>query len=187
VRIFAIHAEIPIMKRGLRFGVLVTALCLTASFSVPSMATVKVAAPSWASTKGAQGQLLKVSQARKIPVKGATITIIGRGYDETVGIYIALCVKPKPQHKPTPCGGGVDKSGATGSSVWVSSNPPPYGVGLAIPFGVDGKFRITLKVGPHIGKQDCRRVSCAIVTRADHTNSEFRGADVLIPVTFTNK
>ena len=62
-----------------------------------------------------------------------------------------------------------------------------YGVGLAIPFGVDGKFRITLKVGPHIGKQDCRRVSCAIVTRADHTNSEFRGADVLIPVTFTNK
>jgi hypothetical protein len=134
--------------------------------------------------KGAHGQTFTVSQAKKLSVKGQSVTVSGRHYDETVGIYIALCVLPAKGGVPTPCGGGIDKTGTSGASQWVSSNPPPYGVGLAIPFSVGGTFKLKLKVGPIIGKFDCRKVKCGIITKADHLNEADRSADVVIPVTF---
>jgi hypothetical protein len=57
--------------------------------------------------------------------KSTRVTVTGRGFDETVGIYLALCVVPKPGERPTPCGGGVNKGGTGESSYWISSNPPP--------------------------------------------------------------
>ncbi|HEY6507598.1 MAG TPA: ABC transporter substrate-binding protein, partial [Vicinamibacterales bacterium] len=69
--------------------------------------------------------------------------------------------------------------------IWVSSNPPPYGVGLAVPYGAGGTFSVQLDVGPVIKEgTDCRTLSCSVVTRADHTRLTDRSQDVLVPVTF---
>ena len=142
---------------------------------------------TWLKVRGAAGQELSVLSPGPIPVSGTTLTVRGRAFDETVGIYVALCVLRGANKAPTPCGGGVDKTGSSHASVWVSSNPPPYGVGLATPFGIDGKFTVKLRVGPVIGKYDCRKVRCAVVTKADHTNPDFRGADVSVPLTFKRR
>ena len=149
-------------------------------------------APAHAATtvvtmKGSGGQTLTTSQAKNLSLSGQYVTVSGRRYDETVGIYVAMCVLNGAGKEPTPCGGGIDKSGTGGASEWVSSNPPPYGVGLAVPFSIGGSFKVRLKVGPFIGSFDCRKVKCAIVTKADHLNQDNRSADVFIPVTFAIK
>src|SRR6478736_2915850 len=85
----------------------------------------------------------------------------------------------------TPCGGGVDTSGTTETSTWVSSNPPSYGKGLAVPFGKGGTFEASIWAASTLPNgEDCRQVACAVVTRADHTRTSDRSQDVLIPVTF---
>ena len=85
-----------------------------------------------ASIKGSQGQVLKVSATTA--KSGSMITVTGNGFDETVGIYLAFCVVPKKGQPPTPCGGGVNKAGVGEASFWISSNPPPYAVGLTDEF-----------------------------------------------------
>lgn len=163
----------------IRLAVAATAAIFTMQSLLPAQA-----ASTAVTVKGAGGQTLTVTQAKRLSPKGQFVTVTGRRYDETVGIYVALCVLPAKGGIPTPCGGGVDKSGSKGASEWVSSNPPPYGVGLAVPYGVAGTFKVRLKVGPIVGNFDCRKVKCAIVTKADHLNEDNRAADVLIPVTF---
>jgi hypothetical protein len=116
---------------------------------------------------------------------GASVAVSGRGYDEGKGIYVALCRIPERDQLPSPCGGGVTTAGSTGRSVWVSSHPPTYGAGLAVPYGPGGTFTTTLHLDPVIdGSTDCRRVACAIATRNDHTRSGDRGQDLFLPVTF---
>jgi hypothetical protein len=134
---------------------------------------------------GGYGQTLKVSQSKNLPAKGSWVTVTGNGYDERVGIYVTMCVRPPKEQLPTPCGGGINKTGSSAASVWVSSNAPSYGAGLAKPFGFGGKFKVRLFLGPHIGDRDCRKVKCVITTRADHLQSSNRTADVFIPVTFS--
>ena len=136
-------------------------------------------------THGRYGQTLKVSQAKNLAPTGAWVTVTGAGYDERIGIYVSMCLRPKSGKLPTPCGGGVNQSGSSGASVWVSSHAPSYGAGLAKPFGIGGTFRVRLFIGPRIGKLDCRKVSCVITTRADHLQTSNRTADVFIPVTFS--
>ena len=79
---------------------------------------------------------------------------------------------------------GVNTSGSNPASAWISSNPPPYGRSLAVPFGRGGRFDVRLTVSPTVGGADCRVVSCSIVTRADHTRAGDRRFDVAVPVTF---
>jgi len=134
---------------------------------------------------GLYGQTLKVSKSKNLPAKGSWVTVTGNGYDERVGIYVTMCVRPAKGELPTPCGGGINKTGSSAASVWVSSNAPSYGTGLAKPFGFGGKFKVRLFLGPHIGDLDCRKVKCVIATRADHLQSSNRTADVFIPVTFS--
>lgn len=162
-----------------RLAVAATAVIIAMQPLLPANAVTKVV-----TVKGANGQTLTTTQAKKLAAKGQFVTVTGRRYDETVGIYVALCVLPAGGGIPTPCGGGVDKTGAKGASEWVSSNPPPYGVGLAVPYGIGGSFKVKLKVGPIIGTFDCRKVKCGIITKADHLNEEDRTADVVIPVSF---
>ena len=133
---------------------------------------------------GKDGQTLTASKTKNLPAKGIWITVSGKNYDERVGIYVTMCIKPKAGKLPTPCGGGVNKSGTSASSVWVSSNAPSYGTGIAKPFGVGGSFKVRLFLGPQIGKFDCRKSKCVIVTRADHLQTGNRSADLIIPVTF---
>lgn len=130
------------------------------------------------------GLVLTVTPTTALDPAGETVTVTGRGYDRTVGIYVALCVTPQVRQPPSPCGGGVNMTGANAASAWISSNPPPYGQKLATPFAKGGRFKVRISVSSTIGTVDCRRVSCSIVTRADHLHSGDRRLDVFVPVTF---
>lgn len=136
-----------------------------------------------ASVSGSNGATLEVSKVTNI-LTGDKLTITGSHFDETVGIYLALCKVVPATQLPTPCGGGMDKTGKTGSSIWISSNPPAYGVGLAKPYQPGGRFTEVIKVSSMIGKLDCRKISCAIYVRADHTRSDDRSFDLKVPVKF---
>lgn len=137
------------------------------------------------SVSGSNGQTLSVATS-KVSKEGK-VTVIGKGFDETVGIYLAYCVLPKKAMAPTPCGGGADMQGVKEASFWISSNPPAYGVGLAIPFQAGGRFKEEVAVTKTIGKFDCTKVTCAITVRSDHLHQGDRSHDLFIPITFTRK
>jgi hypothetical protein len=151
-------------------------LVLLLIFSISSMPN------SFASSiKGSQGQVLSVS---KTTVKSdSVVTVRGNYFDETVGIYLAFCVIPAKGKAPTPCGGGVNKAGLSEASFWISSNPPPYAVGLTEEFLPGGRFTQRVKISKRIGKFDCTKVKCAITVRADHLRSNDRSSDLFIPIT----
>lgn len=134
---------------------------------------------------GANGESLTASSTT--PNSQGRITVQGAHFDETVGIYLAFCVVPKTGMVPTPCGGGINKSGIASISYWISSNPPPYGKGLAEEYLPGGRFKHTMRISPTIGKYDCRKVTCAITVRADHTRESDRSYDLFIPVRFPLK
>ncbi len=151
-------------------------VALVAAITVASMP-----ASSAASIKGLQGQVLSVS---KTTVKnGSMVTVKGNYFDETVGIYLAFCVIPPKGKAPTPCGGGINKAGTGEASFWISSNPPPYAVGLTEEFLPGGRFTQKVKISKKIGKFDCTKVKCAITVRADHLRSNDRSSDLFIPIT----
>lgn len=129
---------------------------------------------------------LTVSRADAIDPAGEVVTVTGSGYNEEKGIYVAFCVLPESRETaPTPCGGGIDLTGETGASRWISSNPPSYGQGLAEPYDPNGSFEITLAIGPRINDDlDCREVRCGVVTRSDHARTSDRSQDIIVPVSF---
>jgi hypothetical protein len=133
-----------------------------------------------ATVKGAQGQTLSVSATTA--KNGAMIKVAGNRFDETVGIYLAFCVVPKKGQPPTPCGGGINKAGLGEASFWISSNPPPYAIGLTEEFLPGGRFTQKVQVSKSIGKFDCTKVKCAITVRADHLRSADRSYDMFIPI-----
>lgn len=128
---------------------------------------------------------LTVSKAQGVDSAGERITVTGTGYDELKGIYVAFCLRPAPGQLPTPCGGGVDMTGESSGSVWISSNPPPYGEGLAVPYGPGGTFTVEIAVQPRISEDiDCTVVECVVVSRNDHTRTGDRSQDVAVPIVF---
>ncbi|MET7396909.1 hypothetical protein ABZS66_25840 [Dactylosporangium sp. NPDC005572] len=134
---------------------------------------------------GPGGQRLTVPKTAGLAPAGETVTVSGTGYDVTKGIYVAFCVDNGAGQLPSPCGGGIDTAGGSGASYWISSNPPAYGKGLAIPYGPGGTFRVELKVAAALAAGvDCRSARCAVVTRADHTRTSDRSQDVRVAVTF---
>lgn len=148
---------------------------------VVAITIASMPASSATSAKGAQGQVLSVS---KTSVKdGAMLTVNGKYFDETVGIYLAFCVIPPKGKAPTPCGGGVNKAGVGDASFWISSNPPPYAIGLTEEFLPGGRFTQKVKISKKIGKFDCTKIKCAITVRADHLRSNDRSSDLFIPIT----
>ena len=137
---------------------------------------------------------LTVSKTSGIDPDGETVTVTGSGYDTAKGIYVALCdtANAGSSVAPGPCIGGVDMEGEGGSSAWISSNPPPYGEGLATPYtggGTDGGFTVELAVKAKDDNTDCTTAGteCAVVTRNDHTRSSDRGQDEFVPVTFAGQ
>jgi len=149
----------------------------------PTTSAAGAASPR-ASAKGRKGQTLTVTPTSRLSAYGQTVRVQGRGFSELVGIYVGLCVMPRAGAKPTPCGGGADQDGSSMASAWISSNPPPYGANLAIPYKRGGAFSVRIKVSPRIGSYDCRVVRCVIVARADHLRANDRSWDVAVPVTF---
>jgi hypothetical protein len=161
------------MKRGVFVGLISTLL----SFPLHASAATSISGP--------QGQTLTVATTQF--KSDSKVTVVGKGFDETIGIYLAYCVLPKKGQAPTPCGGGADIQGVKEASFWISSNPPAYGVGLAIPFQAGGRFKEQVAVTKKIGKFDCTKVKCAITVRSDHLHEGDRTHDLYIPITFTRK
>ena len=161
-----------------------SALLLSPLSSAPSSA-----APTPQTVKGQFGESISaITRDISVDKKGqAQIVINGKGFDETVGIYLAYCLMPSAGNPPTPCGGGVNKSGIGGASYWISSNAPPYAANLAEPFRAGGRFTKTIEVSERIGKIDCRKSKCALTVRSDHLREGDRTRDLFIPVTFKKR
>ncbi|UUU35969.1 hypothetical protein JIX56_42475 [Streptomyces sp. CA-210063] len=141
------------------------------------------------SATGPENQKLTVSTSSGLDPDGETVTVSGTGYNTEKGIYVAFCVDNGAGKTPTPCIGGVDMSGDSGASVWISSNPPSYGEGLAEPYkgsGHKGTFSVRIKVRAKDANTDCAKsgVTCSVITRNDHTRGGDQSQTVRIPVTF---
>lgn len=163
-------------KKKIIFSTL-TAIAVLVS---PAQAAVQSKAGS---ATGPSGQTLKVSNVTNLR-DGQKVNVVGKSYDQKLGIYVAFCEIPAPGAVPENCSGGVNLNGKSSGSVWVSSNPPLYGKLLAKKFKKNGSFNVNIKVSRMIGNTDCKVAKCAIITRADHTNAGIRSADVFVPVTF---
>ena len=161
------------MKRGAIVGLIATLL------SAP------LTAHAATSISGHEGQSITVATTQF--KNNSKVNVTGKGFDETIGIYLAYCVLPKKGQAPTPCGGGADIQGVKEASFWISSNPTAYGAGLAIPFQAGGRFTQQVAITKKIGKFDCTKVKCAITVRSDHLHEGDRTHDLFIPITFTRK
>jgi hypothetical protein len=154
----------------------IAALCLAITFaSIP-------ATHARVTEEGSSGQTISIKSSTI--TKKSNVTVTGKNFDETVGIYLAYCVVPKAGNPPTPCGGGINKEGIGTSSLWISSNAPPYAEGLAEPFLPGGRFTKQVLVSKKIGAFDCTKVKCAITVRADHLREGDRTHDLYIPINF---
>jgi hypothetical protein len=136
---------------------------------------------------GPEGQKLTVTPVNNLAAENQTLKITGSGYDEGKGIYVALCVDNGDGELPTPCVGGVDMTGGSHSSAWISSNPPDYGEDLATPYEDGGSFEVELTVDAKDEFTDCFEAKCVLATRADHTLSGDRSQDVKVPVSFVGQ
>ncbi|QFQ95454.1 immunoglobulin I-set domain protein [Streptomyces phaeolivaceus] len=136
---------------------------------------------------GSDGQKLTVTPVNNLATEKQTLKVTGSGYDEDKGIYVALCVDNGAGELPTPCIGGVDMSGESHSSAWISSNPPDYGEELATPYEDGGKFEVELTIDAEDEYTDCFKATCVLATRADHTLSGDRSQDVKVPVAFVGQ
>lgn len=153
------------------------------------LSTAGPASAAGGSATGPEGQKLTVSKSSGLDPSGETVTVTGSGYNTEKGIYVAFCVDNGAGKTPTPCVGGVDMSGESGASAWVSSNPPSYGEGLAKPYegsGHQGSFSVRLTVRAKDANTDCTKsgVKCAVITRNDHTRGGDQSQTVRIPVAF---
>ena len=126
---------------------------------------------------------LTVSQTTNLNPNGTSVTVRGSGYDITKGVYVIVCTQAAPGPQST-CVGGINIDGSSPSSVWVSSNPPSYAIGLTTAFQPDGSFNITLLAVAKSGDLDCTLVKCGVVTRSDHLRYTDRTQDVFVPITF---
>jgi hypothetical protein len=151
--------------------------------TLAALALTPVPAHAATTVKGSYGQSISVAKIKV--AAGTSLVVSGRGFDETVGLYLAYCVIPGKGKAPTPCGGGVNKAGMGEASYWISSNPPPYAVGLTDEFLPGGRFKHSVKISTNIGKFDCRKVRCAITVRSDHLRTGDRSNDLFIPITLT--
>ncbi|MFI2753801.1 hypothetical protein ACGIF2_10240 [Cellulomonas sp. P22] len=164
------------MERRLELRNRLVAVASLTVGGVVALAGVAQAAPT--------GEVV-VSQTEDL-VSGQVLTVTGSGFDESKGVYVAICVDNGPGQTPTPCLGGVDMDGSLGGSAWISSNPPSYAAGLPTAFGPGGTFEVQLPATSEdpVTGVDCREVACAVAVRYDHTRADDRTGDVLVPVSF---
>ena len=129
---------------------------------------------------------LSVSQTNNLNPNGTSVTVRGTGFDVRKGVYVTVCTQAAPGPQAT-CIGGVNIDGSSPSSVWVSSNPPNYAIGLTTPFQPDGSFTVELEIVAKSGALDCTVLKCGVVTRSDHLRYTDRSQDVFVPITFSNQ
>ncbi|MFM8948281.1 MAG: hypothetical protein ACKOHO_05245 [Acidimicrobiaceae bacterium] len=160
-----------------------TSLATSGSTSV-SNSSVASGAPTTTVAPGSRPKL-SVSQTNNLNPNGTSVTVRGTGFDVRKGVYVTVCTQAAPGPQAT-CIGGVNIDGSSASSVWVSSNPPGYAVGLTTPFLPDGSFTVELVVVAKSGSLDCTVIKCGVITRSDHLRYTDRTQDVFVPITFSN-
>ncbi|MEV0636599.1 hypothetical protein AB0I77_16860 [Streptomyces sp. NPDC050619] len=138
-------------------------------------------------TDGTTTYNLSVTAPNTAAAAGQVITVTGSGYNSGQGVYVSLCVVSGAPGaaKPTPCLGGQDETGMTGASHWVNNT---FGGMFAnsSKFGTGGTFsaQIYVKATLDDGQVCGEDVTCAVVTRADHLDTNDRKYDVHVPITF---
>ncbi|MCX6535053.1 MAG: hypothetical protein NT119_00630 [Actinobacteria bacterium] len=152
----------------------------TTTLPSTSVSTTKLTTTTVASTSRPK---LSVSQTTNLNPNGTSVTVRGTGYDISKGVYVIVCTQAAPGPQST-CVGGINIDGSSASSVWINSQPPSYGVGLALAFQSDGSFSVVLSVVAKSGDLDCTVVKCGVVTRSDHLRYTDRTQDVFVPITF---
>ncbi|HYI61242.1 MAG TPA: DUF4214 domain-containing protein [Acidimicrobiales bacterium] len=142
---------------------------------------------------GSAGQTLTVSDVDALDPNGATVTVTGTGFDaeagfdvSTMGLYLSVCVD-KGAGQATPCIGGIDQTGGTTGTRWITNNP--IGDADVVPISATGSFSTTLRVASWDENTDCLDLAeeawaCKIVTRVDHRGSGNRSQDVRVPIDF---
>ena len=155
---------------------------VTASTSIQQapVSTMKLTTTTVASTSRPK---LSVSQTTNLNPNGTSVTVRRSGYDISKGVYVIVCTQAAPGTQST-CVGGINIDGSSPSSVWVSSNPPSYAIGLTTAFQPDGSFNIDLLAVAKSGDLDCTLVKCGVVTRSDHLRYTDRTQDVFVPISF---
>ncbi|MEV7285073.1 hypothetical protein AB0O01_11025 [Streptomyces sp. NPDC093252] len=139
-------------------------------------------------TDGSTTYNLSLTAPNSASAAGQVITVSGSGYNSGQGIYVGLCVVSGAPgaNKPSPCLGGQDQSGSTGASHWVNQT---FG-GLfanSSKFTTGGKFTVNIFVKAQLedGSVCGEDVTCAVVTRADHFDTNDRKYDVHVPISFS--
>ena len=160
-----------------------TSVATSRSTSAPN-STVASGAPTTTVASSSRPKL-SVSQTTNLNPNGTSVTVRGTGFDVRKGVYVTVCTQAAPGPQAT-CIGGVNIDGSSASSVWVSSNPPGYAVGLTTPFSPDGSFTVELVVVAKSGTLDCTAIKCGVITRSDHLRYTDRSQDVFVPITFSN-
>jgi hypothetical protein len=127
---------------------------------------------------------------------GDQLVVSGAGYDESRGIYVAICKIPADAAtKPGPCIGGVPAQEAqsvdAGTVQYAASNwiNDDWAWKLFGARSYDsaklGTFTAYVEVGePVDSKLDCTVESCGLYTRNDHTALSDRVQDLYLPVGF---
>ncbi|MGW1214037.1 hypothetical protein ACWD5F_30890 [Streptomyces sp. NPDC002499] len=160
------------------------AALVTASIATGSAAR---AADTPRTATGRDGQELTVSATANLAPEGETVQVTGAGYDETKGIYVALCKDNGDDRVPGPCVGGADTGGGAGASKWIVPDGDPNEGELALAYGPGGTFDVELAVRAKDSNVDCAQVACSVVTRVDHRATGDRSQDVRIPVVFAGQ
>ncbi|KOU77877.1 LPXTG-motif cell wall anchor domain protein [Streptomyces sp. MMG1533] len=166
-----------------------TALAVAASAALTlGLATSASAATSTRTiVDGSTTYSLSVTAPDTAASTGQVITVTGSGFNTGQGIYVGLCAVDGAQgaNKPTPCLGGQDEDGSIGASHWVNNtfgglfaNSSKFGSGGT--FSVQIYVKATLDNGQVCGDD----VTCAVVTRADHFDTDDRKYDVHVPISF---
>ncbi len=161
--------------------------------------------PSSATAEGEDGRTRTIAVADEAGgaidtaalAEGQRIVVTGEGFDPSRGIYVALCAVPADaETKPGPCLGGVPETDGAepveeGAVQWAPSNwindDWAWRLFGARGFDDDGAFTAYLEVPAASDEEsglDCAATACAIVTRNDHTASNDRVQDVMLPVGF---
>ena len=160
-----------------------TTTTVASTTSTTSSSVLKVAPTT--TVVAASRPKLSVSQTNSLNPNGTSVTVRGTGYDVNKGVYVIVCTQAAPGPQAT-CIGGINIDGSSSSSVWISSNPPNYAVGLTTPFLPDGSFTIELVIVAKNGALDCTVLKCGVVTRSDHLRYTDRTQDVFVPISFSN-
>jgi hypothetical protein len=134
---------------------------------------------------GTNGQTLTVTPFQDLDPDGQELLVEGAGYDPNVGVYVALCKDQGPNVPPSPCIGGSGEQSGSSSSAWIT-NDDTFASLRTTTFGAGGTFSVTIDVTAADEFMDCydATTTCVLASRADHTATSNRTADVKVPVFF---